>query len=34
VQLNRIYQRLATHNQVVLAENARLRLNGSQPSSA
>ena len=34
VQLNRIYQRLATHNQVVLAENARLRLNESQSSSA
>jgi DNA-binding NarL/FixJ family response regulator len=34
VQLNRIYQRLVMHNQVVLAETARLRLNGSQPSSA
>jgi DNA-binding NarL/FixJ family response regulator len=34
VQLNRIYQRLVMHNQVVLAETSRLRLNGSQPSSA
>ena len=34
VQLNRIYHRLAMHNQVVLAETARLRLNGPQPSSA
>jgi DNA-binding NarL/FixJ family response regulator len=34
VQLNRIYQRLATHNQAVLAETAHLRLNGPEPSSA
>jgi DNA-binding NarL/FixJ family response regulator len=34
VQLNRIYQKLAMHNQAVLAETARLRLNGPEPSSA